>query len=54
LPKEDIGSCRPMRRVWVEEFWIYSAHAQWYARDAWAKHILRRNSCETIWQMLSF
>ena len=28
---EDIGSYRAIRRVWVEEFWTYSAHAQWYA-----------------------
>jgi hypothetical protein len=28
LSKEDIGSYRPIRRVRVEAFWMYSAHAQ--------------------------
>jgi hypothetical protein len=31
LSKEDIGSYRPIRRVWVGAFWMYSAHVQWYA-----------------------
>jgi hypothetical protein len=29
LSKEDIGSYRPIRRVRVEAFWMYAAHAQW-------------------------
>jgi hypothetical protein len=31
LSKEDIGSYRPIRNVWVAVFWKESAHAQWYA-----------------------
>jgi hypothetical protein len=31
LSKENIGSYRPTRRVWVGAFSMYSAHAQWYA-----------------------
>ena len=31
LSKEDIGSYRPIRRVRVEAFWMYSAHIRWYA-----------------------
>jgi len=30
LSKEDIDSYRPIRRVRVETFWMYAAHAQWY------------------------
>jgi hypothetical protein len=29
--KEDIGSDRAIGNFWVEGFWTYSAHAQWYA-----------------------
>ena len=31
LSKEDIGSYRPIRRVRVGAFWMYSAHIRWYA-----------------------
>src|SRR5208282_940365 len=31
LSKEDIGSYRPIRRVRTGAFWMYSAHARWYA-----------------------
>jgi hypothetical protein len=31
LSKEDIGRYRQIRRFWVDAFWMYSAHAQWYA-----------------------
>jgi hypothetical protein len=35
LSKEDIGSYRPIRRVRVEAFWMYAAHAQWYLVAPW-------------------
>jgi hypothetical protein len=36
LSKEDIGSYRPIKRVGVGTFWMYSAHVQWYApRRPW-------------------
>jgi hypothetical protein len=28
---EDIDGDRAIRMVWAEEFWTYSAHAQWYS-----------------------
>src|SRR5262249_57810489 len=31
LSKGDIGSHRAIRGACVEVFWMYSAHAQWYA-----------------------
>jgi hypothetical protein len=31
LSKEDIGGYRPITRVCVGAFWMYSAHVQWYA-----------------------
>jgi hypothetical protein len=35
LSKEDIGSYRPIRRVRTGAFWMYSAHARWYASCPW-------------------
>jgi len=35
---EDIGSYRTIRGFWVEVFWRYSAHAQWYASYSLAPH----------------
>ena len=32
---EDIGGCRTIIRHRVEAFWMYSAHAQWYASKPW-------------------
>jgi hypothetical protein len=32
VANDDIGSYRAIRMVWVEVFWMYSAHVQWYAR----------------------
>jgi hypothetical protein len=31
VSKETFGSYRPIRRVRVGTFWMYSVHAQWYA-----------------------
>jgi hypothetical protein len=31
LSEEYIGSYRPIRRVRVGTFWMYAAHAKWYA-----------------------
>jgi hypothetical protein len=28
LSKEDLASYRPIRRVWVKAFWMYSAHVR--------------------------
>jgi hypothetical protein len=33
---EDIGSYRAIRGVCIEEFWTYSAHAQWYSSSSFA------------------
>jgi len=35
LSKDHIGGYRAIRRVRVEAFWMYAAHAQWYLVAPW-------------------